>query len=259
MRAWVLLCLALVGCRSIGSTDALDWEELFEAHGATGAFSAVELDTGAWHRSDRGRCTERALPASTFKVFHFMAALETGAVASSEEVVPWDRVLRGGAWDQAHDLRSALAVSAVWVYEETARRIGRGRFEELLQRERYGNRQTGGERVTFWLHGDLAISPDEQVQFLRRLWKRELGFAREAQDEVLAAMITRSVGSNVRHEKTGWSLRPEHGWLIGIDVRGERALAFALLARPAVEDFDMRAARPALVEAALAAIGWDEE
>ena len=46
-----------------------------------------------------------------------------------------------------------------------------------VKRLGYGNQATDGASP-FWLSSSLEISALEQVEFLRRLWRGELGFAR---------------------------------------------------------------------------------
>src|SRR5690606_21044420 len=118
------------------------------------------------------------IPASTFKIFNSLVALEAGAVASEEEVLEWDGVERGwDAWDQDHSMRSAIRVSAVWFYQELARRIGETRMQQYLREVRYGNQTMDGAIDDFWLSGGLRITPLEQVDFLVRLARNDLPFS----------------------------------------------------------------------------------
>ena len=77
------------------------------------------------------RCANRFIPASTFKIFNSLAALESGAVKDENEIMKWDSVKRFyDMWNQDLNLGQAFKYSAVWFYQELARRIG----EEKMKR-----------------------------------------------------------------------------------------------------------------------------
>ena len=78
-----------------------------------------------FHVFDRARAETPLLPASTFKVFNAMVALDSGAVKDEYEVIHWDGVKRQfDGWNRDHCLASAMKFSAVWFYQEMARRAG---------------------------------------------------------------------------------------------------------------------------------------
>ena len=85
--------------------------------------------------SDKDRSGEARLPASTFKIPNSLIALETGVVEDPDkDVFKWDGVKRSiEAWNMDHTMRTAIAVSAVPVYQEIARRIGAGTDAEICR------------------------------------------------------------------------------------------------------------------------------
>ena len=93
-----------------------------------------------------------------------------------------------------------------------------------LDRFDYGNRTMGTAVDSFWLEGPLAISPDEQVAFLRRL--RSGGFGVSPRSvEVLEGISLLETAEGYRlHGKTGTSeVTPtrENGWIVGwVEARG---------------------------------------
>jgi len=109
-------------------------------------------------------------------------------------VIPWDRQRypsnewgRGYPfehWAQDHSLRSAFQYSVLWYYREIALRAGAERMQEFVRRFEYGNRNASGRVDNFWLDGTLAISADEQVEFLRRLYAGQLPVSRRSTDIV---------------------------------------------------------------------------
>src|SRR6185503_14895748 len=117
------------------------------------------LDSGAERAFGGGECDRRTLPASTFKVPHALIALDTGVV-TDRTVMKWDgRKKDFPAWERDHTLDSAIKSSVVWFFQEAARSIGRERELQHLRAFAYGSQSFSREVDSFWLNGDLTISP----------------------------------------------------------------------------------------------------
>jgi beta-lactamase class D len=116
---------------------------------------------------DPERAARGFLPASTFKIVNALIGLDAGSVADEHELFRWDGVDRGSnGWNRDHDLASAMRVSAVWVFQELARRTGREKLQEGVDRLGYGNRDLGGALDSFWLDGALRVSALQQIDLL---------------------------------------------------------------------------------------------
>lgn len=208
------------------------------------------LDGSPAFVSDAAECAVKTAPASTFKVPHALIALEAGVVTDPMALVPWDGTkYPNPAWEQAHSLDSAMKWSALWFYQRTARLIGRERMLAWLTRFHYGSDAYEGEQTMFWLNGDLAVSPVEQLDFISRLVRYELPAQRRHVDAVKAAFtmpagaITNATGTHpfdltwpaplVVRAKTGnATLAGERvSWVVGhIESRG-RGYAFVARVR----------------------------
>lgn len=126
----------------------------------------------------RGEYAPRLSPASTFKISHALVALETGVVAV-DSVERWDGVRheQQPEWNRDHTVISALRPSVLWFFQRIAPRIGADRMAEWLGRFEYGNRNVSGPITEYWINGRLQISPQEQVQFLRRFYREDFPIA----------------------------------------------------------------------------------
>jgi beta-lactamase class D len=124
---------------------------------------------------ERGACTTRLSPASTFKIPHAVVALETGVV-TKDTVERWDGVRheRQKEWNHDHTVITALRPSVLWFFQRIAPRIGAERMKTWLERFDYGNRDVSGPVSEYWINGRLLISPREQVEFLRRFYGSSL-------------------------------------------------------------------------------------
>jgi beta-lactamase class D len=202
--------------------------------GTVGTFVGYKVGDYLVIASDKNRSGEAKLPASTFKIPNSLIALETGVVEDPDkDVFKWDGVERSiAAWNKDHTLRSAIAASAVPVYQEIARRIGQERMQKYVDLLDYGNRDIGGGIDQFWLTGALRIDPVQQVDFVDRLRRGVLPVSKRSQDLVRDILPVTTVGDAVIHFKSGLLGAergdPSLGWMVGWVDKGTAATVFAL-------------------------------
>jgi beta-lactamase class D len=212
----------------------------FADDGTAGVFVAYDPSGKSLVASDAQRCAQAILPASTFKIANSIIALETGVVADADrDVFKWDGVTRAFPdWNRDHTLRSAIAASAVPVYQEIARRVGAERMQALVDKLDYGNRDIGGAPIDhFWLSGNLRISPLQQVQFLDRLRRGALDVSKRSQDLTRDILPVTKVGTAIIRAKSGLIGVDDKssngsvasvGWLVGWAERDGKETVFAL-------------------------------
>jgi beta-lactamase class D len=202
--------------------------------GTAGTFVGYKVDDYLVIASDKNRSGEAKLPASTFKIPNSLIALETGVVGDPDkDVFKWDGVTRSiEAWNRDHTMRSAIAASAVPVYQEIARRIGVERMQKYLDLFEYGNRDIGGGIDQFWLTGNLRIDPVQQVDFVDRLRRGVLPVSKRSQDLVRDILPVTKVGDTVIRAKSGLLGaevgKPSLGWMVGWAEKGSAVTVFAL-------------------------------
>jgi len=190
--------------------------------------SAVVFDLNSSQKIVFGtRADERLSPCSTFKILNSMIALDSGVVKDENEVIKWDSVKREyPAWNQDHTMRSAIAVSAVWFYQELASRIGEKRMQEYVSRVKYGNADTSNSLTSFWLGGgSLKISLNEQVDFLSRLMHNDLEFPQHVMDTVKDIITLDKNGTHRLGGKTGSC--GGAGWFVGFVQNHDKTTVFA--------------------------------
>jgi beta-lactamase class D len=206
----------------------------FADEGTAGTFVGYKTDDYLIIASDKDRSGQAFLPASTFKIPNSLIALETGVVGDpDQDVFKWDGVKRSiEAWNQDHTLRSAIAASAVPVYQEIARRIGVERMQKYVDLFEYGNRNIGGGIDQFWLTGDLRIDPVHQIDFVDRLRRGVLPVSKRSQDLVRDILPVTKAGDATIRTKTGLLGaelgKPSLGWVVGWAENGNAQTVFAL-------------------------------
>ncbi|WP_433422861.1 class D beta-lactamase [Microtetraspora malaysiensis] len=245
----VLTASALFGGTAYGATGAVntaghsaaavhggmivrdDLQALFRQAGVRGTFALFDVRQGRTTVVDAARAQKRLIPASTFKIPHSLIALETKAVKDENEVIPYGgQPQQFPEWEHDMNLRDAIRVSNVPVFQTLARRIGLKRENQWVNRLNYGNRQIGPVVDRFWLDGPLEISAVEQTRFLSRLARQQLPASKKNQLTVRELLKVEEKDGYALFAKTGWgmSTTPNIGWWVGWVERGGRLYTFAL-------------------------------
>lgn len=218
--------------------------------GAEGSFVLLDLDRDQVVRHNPALSARRSPPASTFKIPNALIALDTGVASGSDFSLPFDAVRNPPEawwpreWARDQTLQTALRYSAVWYFQELARRIGESRMRRYVTAFDYGNADIGDRIDEFWLAGPLGISPDEQVAFLRRLYRDELPVQPRTADLVRQMLVLERGSAHELSGKTGTLSprgdEPRLGWFVG-HVQGQAGrYVFALLVVTTPEDFQRR-------------------
>ena len=253
----LMLLFASLSAGAAQTVAKPEWQRHFEARGVTGTFVVFEPAANRYLAFNEARGRQRFIPASTFKIANALIGLETGAIADETEVFHWDgKPKLRRSWERDHTLDSAMRESAVWMYQEVARRIGKARMREWLERLGYGNTDIGGGIDLFWLQGSLRISAYEQVELLYALAEGRLPATQRAQRLVRNALVVDKTRAYTLYAKTGTSghARDPVAWWVGwIERKGRPVAYFAMnyTPRPSTR-FD---ARFAIGRAILAAAG----
>jgi len=209
-----------------------EWRRHLDAKGVEGTFVLFEPMEDRYRVLDTARAGRRFLPASTFKIANALIGLEVGSIADENEVFHWDgKPKPHAAWERDHTLASGMRESVVWMFQEVARRTGRARMREWLERLEYGNRDLSGGIDLFWLQGGLRISAMEQVAFLHRLAEGRLPMTQRAQRLVRQALVVEKTREHTLYARTGTvpTGREAVMWWVGwIERKGRPRAYFAM-------------------------------
>jgi beta-lactamase class D len=207
-----------------------DFAKYFE--GFSGAFVLYDVNNKYYIRHNEKQCTERWSPCSTFKIPNSLIALETGVAADENFTLKWDGTKQPyDSWNSDHTLKTAIANSVVWYYRELARRIGEEKMKYYIDKIDYGNRDISGGLDKFWLMSSIAISANEQVEFLLKLITNRLPFSERTVNIVKDIMTLEKNDLYVLRGKTGSGENKDkkrtQGWFVGFLTMGDNAYVFA--------------------------------
>lgn len=208
-----------------------DFGKYFQQANVKGTFILYDLKKDQYLVYNSKRASTRIIPASTYKIFNSLVALETGVINDENEAIAWDGVKRKfPQWNRVQTMRTAIKDSVVWFYQELARRIGQERMQHYINLAGYGNRDISGGIDQFWLQGGLRISPQEQIDLLVKLYRNELPFSQRTMNIVKDILINQKTSDYILRGKTGWATDfiPQVGWYVGYLERSDNVYFFAL-------------------------------
>ncbi|WP_207432778.1 class D beta-lactamase [Sabulibacter ruber] len=214
--AFFLLALALL---LPFLAPAQDLQKPFKECGLEGSTTVYDTRQNRWTFTNQQDTQRATLPASTFKILNSLILLEEKAVRDEHEVLKWDGQQRSiSAWNADTDMKNAFANSTVWFYVRLAEQIGKDKYRAYLKRCGYGNgKLTNGQGADFWNYGDFAISPKEQIEFLRKFYREQLPFSKESIRKVKQMMVAEQTPAYTLRGKTGWTSYGgiDNGWWVG--------------------------------------------
>jgi beta-lactamase class D len=200
-----------------------EFKNYFDNCGVEGSIAIFGENNQQWILSDTTGIFKESLPASTFKIINLLIALETKTIKTENEIIKWvgiiDTIKYGYRPEIYHNMtvKEAFEVSAGWVFIELAKKIGRDNYKKYLAKCHYGNLNLSQKETDFWNFGDFAISPINQVEFIKKLYEGNLPFANRNLEIVKKVMIGEQTENYIIRAKTGWTRENNMntGWWIG--------------------------------------------
>ena len=213
--------------------EQINFKQHFKQLKINGSILICDRDCDRTYQHNRRRNQTAFIPASTYKIPNSLIALETGVIKDDVAVLTWDGIERGvdgsplAQWNQDLNMRLAFKHSAVWFYQVLARKIGYQRMQEFVDKMDYGDRNLGKKEDIdkFWLEGELRITPQQQITFLRRLYQNDLPFSPETMNLVKDIAITEQTSNYTLRGKTGWA--DNVGWYVGYLEQNDNVYFFA--------------------------------
>jgi beta-lactamase class D len=220
---------------AVSVAQSVDFRRHFQDLGVEGAIMIYDSNRDRVFQHNPHRNTTAFLPASTFKILNSLIALETGVISDDLAILTWDGVERKiPVWNRDLNMREAIKLSAIWFYQVLARRVGHDRMQQWVSQVGYGNQKIGSrdDSDQFWLRGELRITPQEQIQFLRRLYQNDLPFSERSLATVKDIMIMEKTPDYTITGKTGWvgvvdDVTPKIGWYVGYVEKDDNVYFFA--------------------------------
>jgi len=232
MRLLTSLCIVIFPLVSVCQPDMVS---PFKDCNLQGSCTIYDYQHKKWIFSDSTDARIASLPASTFKIINLLIALETGVIKDENEVIKWPGVTDTTRYGYRPEIykdmtvKEAFEVSAVWVFLDLAKKIGRERYLRYLKLCDYGNADLAESDPDFWNFGRLSISPLNQVSFLIKVFEGKLPFSGRNMDILKRVMVSEQNDNYILRSKTGWTRENgmDSGWWVGYVERENNVWFFA--------------------------------
>jgi len=221
-----------------------DYKSQFDRYGVEGCFVLFDQAGNQYIRYNPALCDSGYLPASTFKIPNTLIVLEEKIINDTSQVIKWDgQKWPVQSWNRDQTLRTAMKYSCVWVYIGFAEQVGIEKYYRYVEAFDYGNQNLAGPPNRFWLQGELRISANQQIDFLRKFYNNQLPVSCQSVDIVKSLIILEQTDAYRLSGKTGGTRVNDREfimWLVGYVENGGRVYYYALNFR--ADDFDRTAA-----------------
>jgi len=213
----------------------------------------VEADSGKGLKKEGEGCAVRVSPASTFKVPLAVMGFESGILKDAHDPVwPYKKEYKAELEFWRHDTDAARweEKSVVWFSRELTKKLGMKEFQTFTDSFDYGNRDLSGDKgkknglTHSWISSSLEISPEEQVDFLRKLLAKQLPVSAQTAEKTMTVLPIQKLENGwTVHGKTGSSVERnskgkidrsrQFGWYVGWAEKDGKHVVFARLNRNA--------------------------
>lgn len=227
--ALLLLCLAPVLSiyaaeetsgerKEPGETSAdVDLSSYFKDY--EGCFVLYDSRQNTWKIYNREHAATRIAPASTYKIYDALFALEEGIITPAQSQIAWNgQIYPFESWNREQNLDSAMASSVTWYFQALDMQLGLQKIKEGIRSIQYGNQKVTEDISSYWLESALKISPLEQVALLKKFYRSELPFAPEHIQTVKDSLLLSSASDRTLYGKTGTGQvngQNTNGWFVG--------------------------------------------
>lgn len=195
------------------------FQSIIDSSNVKGSILIYDFQKDSYHSNDFEWANTGKLPASTFKITNSIIALETRVVENDSTLFQWDGQQRDlKIWEQDLTFKKAFHFSCVPCYQDVARRIGSERMNLYLKKLEYGDMKVDSLNIDlFWLEGESSINQFQQIDFLKRFYKKKLPISARTYSIMKRLMIIEEGEAYILSGKTGWSIRNgnNNGWFVG--------------------------------------------
>lgn len=235
-----------------------DFKKYYDKFNVQGSFVIYNQKEDEHTYYNKEQTSQTFTPASTFKICNTLISLDSKVINDENVVIKWDgKERQNPAWNKDTNMRDAFKNSTVWFYQELARRVGETRMRNLIEKAHYGNCDITGGIAAFWLSGGLRISPNQQIEFLRKLQGSKLPFSKSSMDILKDIMIVDNKSNYVIRAKTGSGKQDGKyiGWYVGYVTTKHNVFYFSNCIQSTEKNPDFNNARTEITNIILDKVG----
>jgi len=174
-----------------------------------------------------GDCQIQESPCSTFKIALSLMGFDSG-ILKDDDSPEWPYKNEYNAsldfWRQPHTPKMWIKNSCVWYSQVLTSILGMDTFQKYVKAFEYGNQDVSGNPgkddglYTSWLCSSLKISPQQQVEFIKKLLNHSLSVSNYAHDQTRRILFNSDLGDGWKlYAKTGGGVEKNKtlAWFVG--------------------------------------------
>lgn len=232
----LFISFALKSCvNKYNQTEVIpEWNEFFPEQLDRGVILIYDYEKDLLITNNSVDIERASLPASTFKILNTLIVLEEGVVNTVNDTINWPESIDTSKYGYRPRIFKNLSVeeafkaSAGWAYVEMAKKIGKERYVDYLNKLDYGNGDLSIDDTDFWNFGDFAVTPEEQIKLLVDIYVEDVPFLKNSVNTLKRIMIVEENQNYILRAKTGWTRfgGRDVGWWVGYVERKENLFFF---------------------------------
>jgi beta-lactamase class D len=222
--------------------ESSELQTILDSLNVNGAILIFDFNKNSYYANNFQLAEKNSIPASTFKIPNSVIGLETGILQDEKTVFKWNGEKRAFPnWEKDLTLKEAFQSSCVPCYQELAKKIGIERMNDYLAKLNFGEMVVTDETLAnFWLIGSSKISPFQQIDFLKRLYTKELPISESTNKTVIEILKIEENINFTLSGKTGLAvhLTNDIGWFVGYLEKNKEVFYFATNISPNDSNMD---------------------
>ena len=207
----------------------------------------IAIDENNQVLQKEGDCVTRHAPCSTFKIAISLMGYNEGIlIDTTHPVYPFKKGYPDylPSWKQDQNPTTWIKNSCVWYSQLITQQMGMPTFQKYVTNFDYGNEDVSGDKgknnglTHAWLSSSLAISPQEQVVFLKKMLDGKLPISDKSVQMTKQLLFIENIADGWKlYGKTGSGHivneadpndESKHiGWFVGWLENGDRRIFFA--------------------------------
>lgn len=163
----------------------------FKSRSINGAIIIVNEDDTYFASNRETEGMKETPPSNLFHLFAYLMIYDKNIHKKESLYLKWDSVNRyffnetRKEWNKDTDLDTAFKEHNDWYFQTYLNDFTKEEIEQKLKVIGYTNKKWNDEIPYYWQFGGMLITANQQIKFLKKLFKKELPFSVESQEKLL--------------------------------------------------------------------------
>ncbi|HSZ87223.1 MAG TPA: penicillin-binding transpeptidase domain-containing protein, partial [Puia sp.] len=156
-----------------------DLKKFYDEYDVDGTFVLFDSGKKEYSFYNKALFKQPSTPASTFNVLFTLIGLQEGIIKDENSTIKPGKANLDSGYNKNLTLKTAFAENYESFFRQMIKQISTERIRYWLDKINYGNKNTEGHANDFWLGESLQITPEEQLNFIRKFYYEDLPFSKQ--------------------------------------------------------------------------------